>query len=198
MAKTRKARIKRTTKETDISLSLVLDGTGKSSISTGIGFLDHMLTLFSKHGCFDVALKVKGDLEVDIHHTNEDVAICLGQAFLEALAAKEGITRFAGAYCAMDEALCRVVLDVSNRSFCAIRPAKIKECSLSDYTYNYFKQFIQSFVANAKMTVHIDILEGEDLHHMLEACFKALALALRRAVQRDARNKGIPSTKGIL
>jgi imidazoleglycerol-phosphate dehydratase len=157
-----------------------------------------MLTLFAKHGCFDLELIVKGDLEVDIHHSNEDTGICLGQAFLKALGDKKQIRRFAGVYCAMDEALARVVLDLSNRAYLRISPAALKRNAQAEYRYNDFKQFLQAFVSNARMTLHLDVIRGEDTHHILEACFKALALALKEAVSIDPRKRGVPSTKGIL
>jgi len=194
----RKARIRRTTQETDIKLALALDGSGNAAVKTGIGFLDHMLTLFAKHGCFDLTLTAKGDLAVDIHHTNEDSGIALGQAFLKALGSKERIRRFAGAYCAMDEALVRVVLDLSNRSYLRISPSTMKKYVPEGYSYSSCKQFMQALVNNARMTLHLDVLEGEDIHHILEACFKALALALKEAVSIDPRKRGVPSTKGVL
>lgn len=194
----RKAQIHRATQETDIKLTLTLDGSGNAAVNTGIGFLDHMLTLFAKHGCFDLTLMVKGDLEVDIHHTNEDAGISLGQAFLKALGSKEKIRRFASAYCAMDEALARVVLDLSNRSYLRMSPSTVKKYVPEGYSYSSCKQFMQALANNAKMTLHLDVLEGEDIHHILEACFKALALALKEAVSIDPRKRGVPSTKGIL
>ena len=194
MGKKREVTVVRKTSETVIRLTLNIDGAGKFKVSTGIGFLDHMLVLFAKHGCFDLSLSVKGDLDVDIHHTNEDIAICLGQAFERALGNKEKIRRFSDRMCVIDEALSRVVLDINNRSFLRISPRMIKKYSLGEYTYSYFKQFLQSFVANAKVTLHMDVLEGEDLHHLLEASFKALALAFDDATIIDPRKKGIPST----
>jgi len=199
----RSARIKRKTSETDISVSLAIDGKGKYAVDTGIGFLDHMLGLLAKHGLFDLNIKAKGDLEVDIHHTNEDAGICLGQAFNTSLGAKKGIRRFACAYVPMDEALVRVVLDISGRPRLDINNYLKKKSTVSGkriegYTLNDAKQFLQGFVLHSGINMNIGLLEGEDLHHILEAMFKSLALALKEAVGRDKRISGIPSTKGRL
>ncbi len=202
----RRTNIKRKTSETDIAVSLLIDGKGKSDINTGIGFLDHMLVLLAKHGLFDLKIKAKGDLEVDIHHTNEDVGICLGQAFSKALGAKKGIKRFSTAYVPMDEALVRTVLDISGRPRLDIYiyDAYLEKKSAGSrkktegYTLNDAKQFLQGFVLNSGINMNIGLLEGEDLHHVLEAMFKSLALALKEAVTRDKRVSGVPSTKGRL
>lgn len=204
-------KITRKTSETDIQIKLNLDGRGKSDIDTGIKFLDHMLTLFAKHGLFDVHIKAKGDLDVDIHHTNEDIGISLAEAFKKALGKKEGIRRFGFGYAPMDEALARLVVDISGRPYLSVQGARFKvqggrkkisprtsHLAPRTYSMDYAKQFFQAFAANSGMTVHIDILYGEDRHHILEAVFKAFALALSQAVQINPRMHGIPSTKGKL
>lgn len=199
----RKANIERKTRETKIRLELDLDGQGKYKIETGIPFLDHMLSLFAKHGLFDLKIEAKGDLEVDIHHTNEDVGICLGEAVKKALGDKKGIKRFSSTYVPMDEALARVVLDISGRSSLnelsrgpgAAPPyLKVEE----GYSFEDAKQFLQAFVSNSGTNMSIQVLSGRDLHHILEAIFKALGIALDQATQVDKRKKGIPSTKGKL
>lgn len=198
----RKVKIKRKTSETDIQISLNIDGKGKSKIDTGIGFLDHMLELFAKHGLFDLEVKAKGDLEVDLHHTNEDIGICLGQAFSKALGTKEGIRRFGERTIPMDEALAnvRVVVDVSGRPYFN-RINSDKPCEDKDvkggYNLEYARQLFQGLVNNFPITLHISILEpGKDRHHLLEAIFKAAGRALDEATQFDPRVKGVPSTKG--
>ena len=204
MKKVRKAKIKRKTKETDIQLSLNIDGRGESKISTGIGFLDHMLELFAKHGLFDLEIKAKGDLKVDIHHTNEDIGICLGQAFNKALGKRAGMRRFGEKTIPMDEALVQVrtVVDISGRPFFNnIKSEKVFEEKIVPGSYNleYARQFFQALVNNFPITLHISILEaGSDTHHLLEAIFKATAKALDEATQIDPRIKGVPSTKGRL
>jgi len=197
--KNRIAVVKRATRETKIQLKLNIDGKGKYDINTGIAFLDHMLSLFTKHGLFDLEIKAKGDLEVDIHHTNEDVGICLGQAFDRALEDKKGIKRFAGAGVPMDEALARITLDISGRPSLYITIDKMVKLPGHDkkgYSFEDAKHFLRSFCQHAGINAHIDILAGEDLHHILEAVFKALARALDTATKVDPRIKGIPSTKG--
>lgn len=193
----RKAEVKRKTKETEITLKLNIDGKGSYAISTGITFLDHMLSLFSKHGLFDLNLKAKGDLDIDLHHTNEDIGIVLGEAFKKALGKKKNIKRFAWAFAVLDEAKVRVILDLSGRPYLEINPPRLKVPS-SGYSFKHFKDFMRAFVNNALITLHIDILKGEDFHHILECVFKALGLALDEATLIDKRKKGIPSTKGRL
>ncbi len=196
----RKAVIKRKTRETDICVELNIDGSGKSKIKTGIGFLDHMLTLFSKHGLFDLSIKAKGDLEVDRHHTNEDVGICLGQAFLKALGSKKGISRYGFSFVPMDESLAkaRVVLDFSGRpSLYFKKSAAIKDVS-NGYSIQDTKEFLKAFVTNSGINMHVDIIRGEDTHHVIESVFKALAKAVSSAVVINKRIKGVPSTKGKL
>lgn len=202
--KERKAKIQRKTKETAVTIELGIDGKGSSKIDTGIPFLDHMLTLFSKHGLFDLKIKAKGDLDVDMHHTNEDIGICLGQAFKKALGDNRGIRRFGEKTIPMDEALVnvRAVVDVSGRPFFNnIKIEKIYEARdvQGGYNLEYARQFFQALVNNFPITLHITALEpGADMHHLLEAIFKAAAKALDEATQIDSRVKGIPSTKGRL
>lgn len=193
----RKATVNRKTNETNITISLNIDGKGESDISTGNPFFDHMLTLFSKHGLFDLELAAKGDLEIDFHHTNEDIGITLGQAFRKALKSKKGISRFGTAFTVLDEAQSKVVLDVNDRSYLAMKPKAIRKRG-GNYSYSYFKQFLQAFVNEFSITVHVEVLRGEDFHHILESCFKSLALALDKATCIDPRKKGLPTTKGKL
>lgn len=194
--------VKRKTKETDIKISLNLYGKGKYDIKTGISFLDHMLNLFSKHGLFDLKISAKGDLDVDIHHTNEDVGLALGEAFAKALGNKAGIKRFGEATVPMDEALVQVVIDISGRPCFQTRNSKPSLPALQTFVGNYglayAQQFLEAFINKSGMTIHVNILEGKDLHHILEAKFKAFAKALSRAVEKEPRAKGIPSTKGKL
>jgi imidazoleglycerol-phosphate dehydratase len=193
----RSATGRRKTKETDISISLEIDGNAKAEISTGIGFLDHMLELFVKHGMFNVNLKCKGDLHVDDHHTTEDVAIVLGQAFGKALGDKSGISRYGHAYVPMDESLARCVVDLSGRSALVFH-AEFNRKKVGDLSTEMIRHFFQSFADNVKANIHIEILYGSNTHHKIEAMFKAFARALRLACEKDARVKGIPSTKGKL
>ena len=197
--KIRKGCIKRKTSETNITMEINLDGSGKSKIKTTINFLGHMLNLFTKHGLFDLKLKCVGDIEVDGHHTNEDIGICLGQAIKMALSDKAGIKRFGFASVPMDEALIEVSLDLSGRpylKFTVHSPQSIVHSK--EYSLNYLKQFLQALVSNAGITLHVEIIYGEDLHHIIEAVFKAFGRALKEAVTIDPRVKGILSTKGIL
>jgi len=187
----------RKTKETDITLKLTLNGEGRSTISTGIPFLNHMLELFTKHGLFDLKLKAKGDLEVDFHHTVEDIGICLGQAFAKALGDKRGIRRYGEATIPMDEALATVAVDLSGRSFLAYN-VKIRRIKIGNFNVGLVKEFFRAFVDQADLTLHINLLYGEDIHHSIEAIFKAFARAMRQATEPDRRVKGIPSTKGRL
>lgn len=203
--KKRSSKIQRKTEETDITIVLAIDGKGKSSIKTGIPFLDHMLTLFSKHGLFDLDIKVKkSDLDVDMHHTNEDLGISLGQAFNKALDQRKGIRRFGEKTIPMDEALVQVraVVDISGRPFFNnIKSEKVYEdkAAQGGYTLEYTRQFFQALVNNFPITMHISVLEASpDTHHLLEAIFKAAAKALDEATQIDPRVKGVPSTKGSL
>ena len=197
--KMRKSKIKRVTKETNIAIELNLDGHGKSDIKTGIGFLDHMLTLFSKHGLFDLKVRAKGDLEVDMHHTNEDVGISLGEAFKKALGKKEKIRRYGYSFVPMDEALAnaRVVLDISGRPSLFFK-GNTKALPAAVYGIQDAKEFLKAFSTACGINMHVDLLRGDDTHHAIEALFKATARAMREAVSIDKRAKGIPSTKGKL
>lgn len=200
--KTRSAVIKRKTTETDISGKLLLEGQGKTDINTGIGFLDHMLTLFAFHGLFDLTLKAKGDLKVDIHHTNEDVAICLGKAFKDALGDCRGIKRFGAKEVPMDTASAKVMVDIGGRySFIFKAPPIVPSelvASKAEYSLEDGKDFFDTFAKNANMNLHVQVYSGSDKHHVLEAIFKALGIAMDEATQIDARRKGVPSTKGII
>ena len=193
----------RKSKETNIAVNLNLDGSGKASVKTGIPFLDHMLTLLGTHGIFDLTIKASGDLEVDMHHTNEDAGLVLGQAFDQALKDRKGITRFGLAYVPMDEALARVVLDISGRPKLVLkdglagRPTRVLS-STAAYSWNDAEHFLESFVRTAKITLHIDVLAGSDFHHTCEAIFKALGRALEQATRLHPRVRGIPSSKGRL
>jgi len=197
------AEINRKTKETEISVKLNIDGTGKCKINTGIGFLDHMLELFAFHGLFDLDIQAKGDLKVDIHHTNEDIGICLGQAFKKALGDCVGIKRFGSSEVPMDQARAKVTVDISNRyAFSGFRfPSRLFPKSITpkeNYSLDDAGDFLESFAKNMNINLHIDIISGTDLHHVLEAVFKALGVALDQATQIDPRRKDVPSTKGVL
>ena len=195
--KKRKAEIKRKTKETDIKLSLTLEGEGRGIISTGIPFFDHMLELFAKHGLFNLTLKAKGDLTVDFHHTVEDIGICLGQAFAKALGDKRSIRRYGEATVPMDEALASVAVDISGRSFLSYN-AKFRRIKIGDFNVGLIKEFFRAFTDQARLTLHVNLLYGEELHHIIEAIFKAFGQAMSKAVEIDPRVKGIPSTKDKL
>jgi imidazoleglycerol-phosphate dehydratase len=194
---TRTATVDRKTGETDISLTLSLDGSGVPDIRTGIPFFDHMLTLFARHGLFDLTVLAKGDIEVDYHHTVEDVGITLGQALAKALGDKAGIRRYGSAYVPMDEALARIVVDCSGRPFLAYEAPRGVE-AIGMFPFQLVEEFLRALAVQAGLTLHVSILAGRDAHHMAEAIFKALARALDVAVSRDERVKGIPSTKGVL
>jgi imidazoleglycerol-phosphate dehydratase len=193
----RNASLKRKTKETSIDISVSLDGTGKYRISTGIGFLDHMLELFSKHGMFDVGLICRGDLHVDDHHTTEDVGIALGKAFERALGDKKGIVRYGSAYVPMDESLARCVIDLSGRSTLVFK-AEFNRKKVGDLSTEMIRHFFQSAADNMHANIHVEVLYGSNTHHKIEAIFKSFALALRQAAARDPQVKGILSTKGAL
>ena len=198
--KLRSADIKRKTTETDIKGKLVIDGKGKTDIKTGIGFLDHMLTLFAFHGLFDLAIKAKGDLNVDTHHTNEDVAICLGKAFKEALGDCAGIKRYGSKEVPMDQAAAKAMVDIGGRYAFVWRAPKYSQtlASSEHYTLEEGKDFLDTFAKSANINLHIEVYSGEDVHHVLEAVFKAFGIALDEATQIDARRKGVPSTKGTI
>ncbi len=193
----RESEIRRKTKETDISVRLNLDGSGKSKISTGLPFLDHMLALFAKHGLFDLDVACKGDLEIDDHHSVEDIAITLGQALVQALGDKAGIRRYGEAVVPMDEALCRSIIDLSGR-FYLVYEAETRRQKIGNFSVELAEHFWRSLAETAKFNLHIDCLRGRNTHHILEGTFKASARALRQAVERDPRVKGVPSTKGSL
>ncbi len=193
----RTASIERTTKETSIKLSLNLDGTGKSELSSGIPFLDHMLEQISRHGLIDLAISAKGDLEIDAHHTVEDIGICLGEALREAVGNKAGLVRYGHAYVPLDEALSRVVLDLSGRPGLEYHIDFPKE-TVGGFDIDLFKEFFQAVSNHGRVTLHIDALRGKNNHHIIETVFKAFGRALRMAVESDPRVTGIPSTKGAL
>ena len=194
----RKGEIIRNTTETEISLSLNLDGTGKSNIDTGVGFLDHMMELFTRHGKFDLDISCKGDIHVDSHHSVEDIGICLGAAFSQALGDARGIYRFSDVTLPMDEALVLCAVDVSGRSHLSLE-ITLPDRAVGAMDTELFEEFLQAFVRKAGLTVHIRMLEGKNAHHILEACFKALARALRAAVKvGDDFSDEIPSTKGVI
>lgn len=193
----RTAHIQRKTSETDIDLSLILTGTGTSNIDTGIGFFDHMLTALARHALLDLAITCKGDLEVDAHHTVEDIGICLGQALSDALGDKTGIARFGSAYVPMDEALARAVVDLSGRAHLIYR-AKFAEERIGAFPTALGLEFFTALAHNGRLNLHIDLIRGSNAHHSMEAIFKAVARSLRQAVALDNRISGIPSTKGSL
>ncbi|MDX6531006.1 MAG: imidazoleglycerol-phosphate dehydratase [Blastocatellia bacterium] len=194
---TRVGQVQRKTTETDVRVTLDLDGHGQSSISTGLPFLDHMLALFAKHGLFDLNVACRGDLEVDDHHSVEDVALALGQALTQALGDKAGIKRYGEAIVPMDEALCRAVIDLSGR-FYLVYEVKTRRQQIGNFSVELAEHFWRSFAETAKFNLHIDCLRGRNTHHILEGTFKATARALRQAVERDARIRGVLSTKGSL
>ena len=194
----RKASINRKTKETSISVEVNLDGTGKSSIKTGIGFLDHMLEQIAKHSLIDISLEAKGDLHIDLHHTTEDSGIALGEALKEALGDKKGIKRYASATIPMDETLSRVSLDLSNRPY-LVWNVKLAVEKLGEMDTELFKEWYHAFAQSAGITLHVENIYGENSHHIIESCYKGLARALHDAVQIDSRIQDIiPSTKGTI
>lgn len=193
----RTATIERTTKETSIKLALDLDGSGKSELNSGIPFLDHMLEQISRHGLIDLTIDAKGDLEIDGHHTVEDIGICLGEALREAVGDKAGIVRYGHAYVPLDEALSRVVLDLSGRPGLEYHISFPKE-TVGGFDIELFKEFFQAISNHGRITLHIDAIRGDNNHHIIETVFKAFGRALRMAVESDPRVTGIPSTKGAL
>ena len=194
----RKHSVKRKTKETDIEVTLHLDGKGESSIDTGIGFLDHMIDQLSKHSLFDIKIQAKGDLHIDYHHTTEDTALALGDAFNKSLGEKKGIQRFGQALSAMDETLSRVVVDCSNRPY-LVWKVKLNKPKLGEMDTELFKEWFQAFSQAAGITLHVENIYGDNSHHIIESCYKGLARTLRAALELDPRNKStIPSTKGSL
>jgi imidazoleglycerol-phosphate dehydratase len=194
----RKASVKRTTKETAVEVVIDLDGGGRSSIATGIGFLDHMLDLLARHSRIDMEIKANGDLHIDHHHTTEDVGIALGQAVRQALGDMEGITRYADAHLPMDEALTRVAIDISGRPFLVFKVDFVRD-KVGPFDTELVQEWFQAFAINAAVTLHVATLYGTNDHHIAESCFKGLARALRAAVAIDPRAAHeVPSTKGTL
>ena len=193
----RHSKVSRETNETKISVKLNLSGSGQGTIGTGIGFFDHLLDALKKHALIDLSIEAKGDLYIDGHHTVEDVGIVLGQAFDQALKNREKITRFGHAYCPLDEALSRAVVDVSGRPFLAFESG-IKFGKVGEFDGELFEEFLRAFATNAKITLHVSYLAGKNQHHILESMIKAVARALRMAISYDDRQTGVPSTKGVL
>lgn len=194
----RKSKVDRKTKETEIRSELGLDGTGAYRIDTSIPFLDHMLSLMSRHGLFDLKIKAKGDIEIDDHHTVEDTGIVLGKAFKQALGDMKGIRRYGQASVPMDECLASVSIDISGRPYLVYRVEFPKKSKLKDFDPDLVEDFLQAFVSHGGITLHVGVEYGRNTHHIIEAVFKALGRALREAVEIDPRVKGVPSTKGKL
>ncbi len=196
---TRTAQITRTTGETDVSLTLGLDGTGAGARATGVGFLDHMLDLLARHGRLDLEVKVEGDLETGAHHTVEDTGIVLGQALDRALGERRGIARFGHAVVPMDEARAACAIDVSGRPFAAIEGfERLPAGDIAGFEHEVAEEFFRAVASAARLTLHLELQAGTNAHHMIEACFKAFARALRTAVAVDPSESGVPSTKGTL
>jgi imidazoleglycerol-phosphate dehydratase len=194
---TRQAEITRQTKETDIRVALRLDGAGESQINTGVPFLDHMLDLFARHGLFDLEVACRGDLHIDDHHTVEDIAICLGRAFAEAVGDKQGLARFGHAYVPMDETLARAVVDLSGRAYFVYRVENTRP-NVGTFSVELAEHFWHSFAEHCKCNLHVEVFYGRNQHHILEAVFKAAARALSAATRLDQRITGVMSTKGTL
>jgi imidazoleglycerol-phosphate dehydratase len=196
---TRSGRIERTTKETKVLVEIDLDGTGRADVSTGVGFYDHMLSSFGKHGLFDLVVQVEGDLHIDAHHTVEDTAIALGQAFAQAAGDKSGTRRFGDALIPMDETLVQAAVDLSGRPYLVHdEPAGAPPTIGPDYATTLTRHVFESFVHHAAIALHVRVFGGRDWHHITEAQYKAVARALRTAVEIDPRVQGVPSTKGVL
>jgi len=191
----RKAKVERKTKETDIKVSINLDGDGKYAIDTSIAFVDHMLSLMSKHGLFDIKIKARGDIDVDYHHTVEDIGIVLGKAVKQALGDMKGISRYGQASVPMDEALASVSVDISGRPYLVYRVGFPKKGKIKNFDPDLIEDFLQAFAGNCSITLHVESTYGRNTHHIIEAIFKALGRALRQAVSIDPRVKGVPSTK---
>src|SRR5947209_6162789 len=193
----RDGEIQRSTKETDVNVSLALDGNGHGTRETGVGFFDHMLDLLARHGHLDLTVTATGDLQTGAHHTVEDVGICIGQALDHALGDRSGISRYGDATVPMDEARAACAIDVSGRGLCAFE-ASLPPGSIGNFDHELTEEFFRSLASNAKLTLHLTVQAGSNAHHVIEACFKALARALRMAVALDPAEQGIPSTKGTL
>lgn len=194
----RRADVQRATNETDISLAVAIDGSGEADVDTGVGFFDHMLDHLARHGLFDLTVKARGDLHIDAHHTVEDVGICLGKAFLEAVGIPKGIRRYGSALVPMDEALAEVAVDFSGRPFLVFNAA-LPKGQLGGFDVELAREFLQAFAMNARITLHVNLRYGDNTHHCIEGIFKALAQALRQALELDPRNtSAVPSTKGML
>ncbi len=193
----RQAQVTRNTNETQISVSLNLDGSGKSKLATGVGFLDHMLDQVARHGVFDLEVTAKGDLHIDAHHTVEDIGITLGQAFAKAIGDKAGVRRYGHAYVPLDEALSRVVVDLSGRPGLDMKIDFVR-ARIGEFDVDLAREFFHGFANHALVTLHIDNLKGDNAHHQAETAFKAFGRALRMAVELDPRVVGVPSTKGTL
>ena len=193
----RTATIDRSTKESSVSVTLDLDGTGVHDVSTGVGFYDHMLSQLSKHSGIDLAVKTEGDLYIDSHHTVEDTAIAVGQALREALGDKSGIRRFGDAFVPLDEALCQAVVDLSGRPYLVHEEPELIEL-IGSYDTTLTRHVFESLTSSAQICLHVRVLSGRNAHHIVEAQFKAVARALREAVSLDPRSSGVPSTKGVL
>lgn len=194
---TRAGEIQRKTSETEISLRLDIDGSGQARIATGVGFMDHMLTLFAVHGFFDLNIAAKGDIQVDDHHTVEDLGICLGQALKQAVGDMKGICRYGFSYVPMDEALVRVCVDFSNRSYLHYN-VELQDQKVGSFDTSLTKEFLRAFVLHSGVTLHADLIHGENAHHIIEAVFKALGRALAQSVSRDPRISGQLTSKGML
>jgi imidazoleglycerol-phosphate dehydratase len=193
----RSATVERSTKETQINLTLALDGRGTAELDTGVGFLDHMLDLLARHGRLDMSVRAAGDLETGAHHTTEDVGIVLGQAIDKALGDRRGITRYGEALVPMDEALCACAIDISGRPYCSFQ-ATLPPTSIAGFDTELAEEFFRAVSNNANLTLHVRVLEGSNAHHMIEAAFKSFARALREAVAVDPSEPDVPSTKGVL
>jgi imidazoleglycerol-phosphate dehydratase len=191
----RKARIQRKTKETDVQVAINLDGRGDYTIDTSMPFLDHMLSLLSKHGLFDLKIKAKGDIDVDYHHTVEDIGIVFGKAVKQALGSMRGIARYGHATVPMDEALASVSIDISGRPYLVYKVEFSKRSKIKNFDSDLIEDFLQAFVSNSSITLHVGLPYGRNTHHIIEAIFKALGRALSQAVKIDPRVKGVPSTK---
>lgn len=193
----RQAELHRKTNETKIYVRVAIDGSGSADIATGVGFFDHMLHHLARHGLFDLTIKAEGDLHIDAHHTVEDVGICLGKTLLEAVGSPNGIRRYGQALVPMDEALAEVAVDFSGRPFLVFN-ADLPKSALGNFDVELAQEFLQALAVNARLTLHVNLRYGTNTHHCIEGIFKALAQALRRALEFDERNTGVPSTKGML